>query len=228
MGGLDQLLHAYRAQKAFERGLPRYCVFGDSVLRGIASARPKTMRALFEVKGMGPERCGKYGEDILRLVEQALAPVVVMRGRGVKLRSPLIAKKAPPGGEDVYILRLAEGRVYVGKSGDVPRRVAQHMGGAGSAFTKAFPPTGQFLPRLGDVRGGTDAAERDETLRYMFLCGVDRVRGWRYTQVLLSKADLEDAECNIRELYDLCRRCGRRGHFIGQCKHATDRLGRKL
>ena len=38
------------------------------------------------------------------------------------------------------------------------------MTGTGSAFTKAFPPTGNLLPRLGNVRGNGDAAERDETL----------------------------------------------------------------
>ena len=132
------------------------------------------------------------------------------------------------GGEGVYILELAEGRVYVGKSQDVRRRVAQHLAGAGSAFTKAYPPTGHLLPRLGDVRGGSDAAERDETLRSMFLRGIGNVRGWRYTQVALPAKEFEDAEANIRELFDLCRRCGNGDHFIGRCRVVFDRLGRKI
>ena len=226
MKPLEHALRAYRAEKALEWELPRYCIFGDSVIQGIVSARPRSMRALYELKGMGTERCAKYGEDILGLVRlNATSRRVTVKGGG---RDEKLVLAKPRGGDSVYVLELAEGRVYVGKSGDVPRRVGQHMGGGGSAFTKVFPPTGRFLPRLGNVSGGSDAAERDETLRYMFRRGVDKVRGWRYTQVELPAAELEDAERNIRELFDLCRRCGHGGHFVGRCKRAFDRLGRAL
>lgn len=102
------------------------------------------------------------------------------------------------------------------------------MTGTGSAFTKAFPPTGNMLPRLGNVCGNGDAAERDETLRYMFLRGIQNVRGWRYTTVELSGDMAEDAEANIRELFDLCRRCGGGNHFLGACRYEFDRLGRRI
>ena len=124
----------------------------------------------------------------------------------------------------VYILELAKGRVYVGKSINVNQRIAQHVNGTGAAFTRAFAPTGNRLHRMGDVEGFGDATERDETLRYMFMRGIDLVRGWRYCTVVLSKRDSEDAEANIRELYDLCRRCGNASHFMSQCKVKHDRL----
>jgi predicted GIY-YIG superfamily endonuclease len=136
--------------------------------------------------------------------------------------------RAGGGEDDVYVLELAGGRVYVGKSGNVGRRVGQHLAGGGSAFTKAFPPTGHILQRLGNVRGNGDAAERDETLRYMFLRGIRNVRGWRYTCVELSDEMFEDAERNIRELFDLCRRCGGANHFMGGCRFEFDRLGRRI
>jgi predicted GIY-YIG superfamily endonuclease len=129
---------------------------------------------------------------------------------------------------DVYILELQEGKIYVGKSMNVTRRIEQHMGHTGAVWTKKYPPTGVTLPRLGNVRGGGDAPERDETLRYMYHYGVDRVRGWKYTAVRLSSADRKDAEANIRELFDLCRRCGQRGHFVNSCKSVKDRLGNVL
>jgi predicted GIY-YIG superfamily endonuclease len=134
------------------------------------------------------------------------------------------------GGDDdqVYILELAKGRVYVGKTHNVDKRVAQHTSGVGAAFTKVFPPTGNLLDRLGKVRGCGDAAERDETIRYMLLRGINNVRGWRYTQLNLSKDEVEDAELNIRELFNLCRRCGNGGHFITQCRCVYDRSGRKI
>lgn len=132
----------------------------------------------------------------------------------------------PAGREGVYILELSQGRIYVGHSSDIRRRIQQHMAGQGSAFTKAFPPTGVILPRLGCVSGSPEAAERDETLRYMFLRGIQAVRGWRYVRVHMPAEEERDAESNIRELFDLCRRCGHPGHFIGHCKATFDRLGR--
>ena len=132
----------------------------------------------------------------------------------------------PAGREGVYVLELAQGRVYVGHSSDIKRRIQQHMAGQGSAFTKAFPPTGVILPRLGCVTGSPEAAERDETLRYMFLRGIQAVRGWRYVRVQMPNEEELDAEANIRELFDLCRRCGHQGHFIGHCKANFDRHGK--
>ncbi len=49
---------------------------------------------------------------------------------------------------------------------------------------------------------------------------------WKYTRVHMPEEEVQDAEGNIRELFDLCRRCGHPGHFITQCKANFDRLGR--
>lgn len=129
---------------------------------------------------------------------------------------------------DVYILQLAKGKIYVGKSTDKERRIQQHLENQGAGWTKTYKPTGKTLPRLGNVRGGGDAAERDETLRYMYKFGIDNVRGWKYVQVNMSPKDRLEAEGQIRELFDLCRRCGERGHFMGDCKNSKDRLGNPL
>jgi predicted GIY-YIG superfamily endonuclease len=134
--------------------------------------------------------------------------------------------KSTAGDDHIYVLELSQGRVYVGRTSDWRRRLTQHMSGKGSAFTQAFPPTGTLLPRLGCVSGSAEAAERDETLRYMFLRGIQLVRGWKYTRVYMPEEEVQDAEENIRELYDLCRRCGHPGHFMSQCKAHFDRLGR--
>ena len=151
----------------------------------------------------------------------ALRRVGAEPGAQLTMRCP-----SPPGENDqIYILELAEGRVYVGRSSDVRRRLSQHMSGHGSAFTQAFAPTGTLLPRLGRVSGSAEAAERDETLRYMFLLGIPLVRGWKYTRVVMPPSEACDAEANIRELFNLCRRCGHPGHFVGQCRASVDRLG---
>ena len=76
--------------------------------------------------------------------------------------------------------------------------------------------------------GDGDAAERDETLRYMMLRGISYVRGWRYSQVVMPASDFKDAEANIRELFNLCRRCCYQGHFMTQCRANFDRWGEDL
>jgi predicted GIY-YIG superfamily endonuclease len=129
---------------------------------------------------------------------------------------------------DVYILELQDNKIYVGKSNNVEKRIDMHLTAQGSVFTKAYKPTGKRLPRLGNIASIGDAAERDETLRYMYVHGIQNVRGWKYTSIHLSKKEIQEAEENIREMFDLCRRCGRHGHFITDCKQDTDRYNTKL
>lgn len=140
----------------------------------------------------------------------------------------LIPKRLPLPKTSVYVLELEGGRVYVGSSKDVPRRLSQHAAGSGSAYTRLYRPTGVQLPRLGNVEGDGDAAERDETLRYMMLRGVPFVRGWKFARVDMPPEEFDEAEANIRELYDLCRKCGYKGHFCTYCRATYDRLGRPV
>ncbi len=151
--------------------------------------------------------------------------VASQKTNGELVVAPEVSVPAPPP-TSVYILELECGRVYVGSSKNVKRRINQHKAGVGSAYTRLYKPTGVLLPRLGNVQGTGDAAERDETLRYMFLRGIPLVRGWKFTQINMSGSDFDEAEANIRELYDLCRRCGRSGHFMTHCSATVDRWGR--
>jgi hypothetical protein len=126
------------------------------------------------------------------------------------------------------VLELEGGRVYVGSSKNVQRRLSQHAAGSGSAYTRLYRPTGVQLPRLGNVEGDGDAAERDETLRYMMLRGVPFVRGWKFVRVDMPPEEYDEAEANIRELFNLCRKCGYEGHFCTYCRATFDRLGRPV
>lgn len=245
-------LKEYRQVRSVKDQIPLYCVFGDTVIKSIAERMPRCKDDLQAIRGFTEEKYQRYGEDILQLVKSAKPearkpagppPVIVRHARKVSPLDPWTRRRAllktfeastaakrvhglPATREGVYILELAQGRVYVGHSTDIKRRIQQHMAGQGSAFTKAFPPTGVLLPRLGRVTGSAEAAERDETLRYMFLRGIALVRGWRYVRVEMPDEEARDAEENIRELFDLCRRCGHPGHFITNCKANFDRLGR--
>jgi ATP-dependent DNA helicase RecQ len=61
-------LRAWRATTAREQSAPAYVVFNDATLRQIATARPATPAALFEINGVGEAKLAKYGEAILRLL----------------------------------------------------------------------------------------------------------------------------------------------------------------
>jgi hypothetical protein len=207
--------------------------FGDDILRMVRQA--PLMRTPAHIEPREPRIVMRHGGGGSKLTKprallgrRQAEPYQARSAPARRVLEP--APRASAGGDDdnVYVLELAGGRVYVGKSGNVGRRVGQHLAGGGSAFTKAFPPTGNILPRLGNVSGCGDAAERDETLRYMFLRGIRSVRGWRYTCVEMSDEMFEDAERNIRELFDLCRRCGGANHFMGSCRFEFDRLGRRV
>ena len=59
--------------------------------------------------------------------------------------------------------------------------------------------------------------EREETLQRMMEHGIDRVRGWEFTQYTLSSDDLNTIKTLLLGDHDLCRKCGFRGHYQGQC-----------
>lgn len=62
-------LKTARTELARARKMPPYVIFHDSVLRDIASARPRDARDLAAVKGVGPAKIEAYGANILRVVE---------------------------------------------------------------------------------------------------------------------------------------------------------------
>ena len=239
-GFLESILRNYRSQQASAQGMPAMNVFGNKVIKSICASKPGNLKKLQKIKGIGAGRQAKYGPDIINFVNMSKKPSVVSRFFNTNAAT---LPKAPPkpkpcpkpfpkprpktGETEVYVLELEQGRVYVGSSKDVERRIAQHVAGAGSAYTRVYKPTGVRLPRLGNVGGEGDAAERDETLRYMMLRGIPYVRGWKFSQVVMSPDEFDEAEANIRELFDLCRKCGYKGHFMTQCRATYDRWGQE-
>jgi hypothetical protein len=143
---------------------------------------------------------------------------------------------ADKGKEQVYVLELEDGCVYVGKSKNVKKRLHEHMQGTvksrSAAFTRQHKPTGCLLKRLGDLKLGNvsgDGPERDETLQWMHKIGPQKVRGWKFVRKTSLKAiELKEIESNIREMLDLCRKCGKKGHFASKCKALKSKRKLKL
>jgi ATP-dependent DNA helicase RecQ len=67
--GTFQRLRAWRWERARRDEVPAFIVAHNSVLRSIAMARPESLDDLAEVKGIGPVKLERYGEEILGVVQ---------------------------------------------------------------------------------------------------------------------------------------------------------------
>ena len=65
-------LRQWRFERAKADGMPAFVIAHDSTLAAIAEARPRSLAALRRVKGMGPQKLEKYGEEILAVIEAAV------------------------------------------------------------------------------------------------------------------------------------------------------------
>ena len=113
----------------------------------------------------------------------------------------------------IYILSLEGGNYYVGKSGNIPRRIQDHFKGRGAAWTKRFKP----IEVLDIVENKTLFTEDMITKQLMLIYGIPFVRGGSYCQIKLSDCDLY---CLNKELWgtmNLCFLCGG-NHFVYRCK----------
>ena len=62
---LFERLRVWRRDKAQERAIPAYIVFGDATLRELARARPTTASELRQIHGIGDKKHAEYGAELL-------------------------------------------------------------------------------------------------------------------------------------------------------------------
>ncbi len=61
-------LRVWRRDRSQADGVPAYVIFPDATLRELAATRPETTHELAAVKGFGPARIERYGDDVLALL----------------------------------------------------------------------------------------------------------------------------------------------------------------
>lgn len=61
-------LKAWRNDKATQMNIPAFMICHNSELLSIAKARPKSEEDLIKIKGFGPYKTNKYGEDIISIL----------------------------------------------------------------------------------------------------------------------------------------------------------------
>ncbi|HET8968806.1 MAG TPA: RecQ family ATP-dependent DNA helicase [Gaiellaceae bacterium] len=64
-------LRSWRLERSQEDAVPAYVVLHDSTLRELAALRPQTMNELAGVKGFGPVKLERYGDDLLAVIAAA-------------------------------------------------------------------------------------------------------------------------------------------------------------
>lgn len=62
---LFESLRTLRREKADERGVPAYVVFGDAALRDMARLRPSSLESFREVRGVGEKKQAEFGEEFV-------------------------------------------------------------------------------------------------------------------------------------------------------------------
>jgi len=65
---LYEALVDWRLKQSRAASAPAYVIFPNTTLAAIATARPRTTRALLDVPGVGPVKADRYGEAVLALV----------------------------------------------------------------------------------------------------------------------------------------------------------------
>ena len=66
-------LRSWRLERSQEDAVPAYVVLHDATLRELASVRPQTLDELAGVKGFGPVKLERYGNDLLAVLAAATA-----------------------------------------------------------------------------------------------------------------------------------------------------------
>jgi DNA topoisomerase-3 len=70
---VENALRAWRLAEAKRKNIPAFRIFGDRVLKGIASVCPTTDAELLSVPGIGMAIVKKYGPQIFKLVSSSQA-----------------------------------------------------------------------------------------------------------------------------------------------------------
>jgi superfamily II DNA helicase RecQ len=61
-------LRAWRTERARADSVPAYVVFADATLRELAAVQPRSLDELAGVKGIGPAKLERYGDEVIALV----------------------------------------------------------------------------------------------------------------------------------------------------------------
>ena len=119
----------------------------------------------------------------------------------------------------IYVLKLAHGKYYVGKTESPNFRLNSHFEyGGGSAWTKMHKPVSivELIPNC-------DKYDEDKyTQKYMDKYGIQNVRGGSFVSPELDYRTVELLMQRQTATNDLCFVCNKKGHFAKDCDLCSD------
>jgi predicted GIY-YIG superfamily endonuclease len=125
---------------------------------------------------------------------------------------------------NIYILRLEQGRYYVGKSDNPQKRLQEHINGKGAAWTRKYKP----IALEKEIPNVSDFDEDKYTKEYMFKYGIDNVRGGSYVEINLDESLVFNLKRELWGAKNKCTNCGRDNHFVKNCYAKTDIDGKTI
>ncbi len=113
----------------------------------------------------------------------------------------------------IYVLECMDGKYYVGRTGNLDKRLELHSSGRGSFWTRKYP-----MKSVVEVLKNADKFDEDKyVLKYMDKYGVENVRGGSYSQMVLNNDLQKCIQRHFITANNLCYICGGKGHLIREC-----------
>jgi len=125
---------------------------------------------------------------------------------------------------NIYILKLENNKFYIGKTDNLEKRKEAHINGTASSWTKKYKPLS--VEKI--IQNASPFDEDKYTIEYMCKYGIDNVRGGIYVTEALDGFQRYTIKKSIWGANDCCTQCGRKGHFIKNCKAIKDVNGEDI
>jgi predicted GIY-YIG superfamily endonuclease len=121
----------------------------------------------------------------------------------------------------IYVLKLTNGKYYVGKTSNPAFRLDTHFNSeGGSAWTRRYKPLQivELIPNCDDYD------EDKYTKKYMDKYGIDNVRGGSFVSMTLDKPTIQLLTQMKSGTNDRCFKCQKMGHFAKYCTSKNDTI----
>jgi hypothetical protein len=113
----------------------------------------------------------------------------------------------------IYVLKLTEGKYYIGKTNNPEFRLNKHFDNNGSAWTKLYNPINvvEVIPNCDDYD------EDKYTKIYMDKYGIENVRGGSFVTIKLDSNTINILNQMSNGTNNKCFFCSKEGHFSADC-----------